>query len=237
MKIYSSSVWEGPEHTEVKTPFDEFVGKNVWVACRYSESRDIDYTRFLYKDVRRSNWVVFTVDRISKRTLDTYREHPDYYHSKNAKYLTEHLDVDMHYLTLVEPVEAYTTAELFSLEDYDVNVNIVDRFLGKPYWVRTTRTDDHGEYFVKFLEKHGDSVLCDFIDTKYIDGYEYDSYDSYSEDWVQTELLHIDSFDLVVPMDVITEEEFAAELSAAEEEYERGFWEDHDEEEDEDDEE
>ena len=236
MKIYSNSVWDGPEHAEVKTPFDEFVGKNLWVACQYNERSNIEYVRFLYKDVYRDDWVVFTVDAMNKRTLDTYRAHPDYYNSKDPRHLTQHTEFDLRYLKLVDPVEIYTTEELFSMQEYSYDDSVITKFMNKPYWVRTNRTDDYGEYYVRFYDRYGDSIVCDWIETKFIDDYTYDSFDSYSEDWLQTGLLHIDVFDVIQPIDVLTDQEFQDAKSAAEDEYERGFWEDHDEEDDEDEE-
>ena len=229
MKIYANDYAD-----TVHTPFDQYIGKNVWVTCYLQGATDdnYDYVRFLSKEVRgphKPEFVRVSVDRIGYRQLEAYRENPKLFYGTDynpvrARNLADQDVYGINAFRLTTPVEVYTTEELFGFTDYTFGNPVIDRFVGKPIWVLADK-DGMGTYYVQILEKHGDVVNCNIIDPNYLDeDYEYDYWDSCPDDWITNVTMHVDSLKVVEPLYVLSDEEVQEAYDRSSAIYEEGYY-------------
>lgn len=209
MKIYAYGV---PD-MNIPTPFDQYVGQDVWVLCRLTYSYKDFYIRFLDKHVS-----YFTVNSIFPADMDNLRagKIPN---DKIRKLLTKTDTMFAKNLEIVEPLTVIPSAEILpNIEQYETTESIVDRYVGKDLWVKITvgKTMISQHRYMKFTNKDGFYVSGPAIRAEYIDyheGFDPDE-DVYStmHPW-RPSRYHIDDITVPTPVQVLTTEEVEEELS------------------------
>ena len=235
MKIYSND-----NINTTSTPFDQFVGKNIWVRCIYSHgtSDDFVYVRFLDREEWGYEQVLFDVSLVDPERLERYRSHREYYDGVSELSFIENKRIIALYLTLVSPVQIHTTEELFKLSDGELGEGgrILDRFSRTNVWFLATflvGNDTSGGYYVHITKKQGDVLTVEYIASCYVD-YTYESGDYQPpSDYIENCTIHVDSLRVVEPLEILTDEEFAEQMDANDEAFENGYYNDNEEEDEE----
>lgn len=224
MKIYAND-------TATTTPFDPYVGKNVWVRClrSYVNKNESEYIRFLGRHDWGNGHIVFDVSYIDVERLERYRNERYMYGPRNEFSLVETKQVAAIYLELVEPVQILTTEELFNLDEDALGEDsrMLDKLAKNELWFMATLLtgDDAGnDMYVKITEKTGDIMSIDFIHPCYVDDYSYDNGDwqppSY---YMDSCTINVDSIKVIEPLEVLTTTEFQEKLDESDDIFETGY--------------
>ena len=215
--IYSSTNTDTPS-------LDDFIGQDVWVKCKNRRGTDY-YVRFLAKTEYPAAFEYqCNVIRASNREeLNSC----NYFSSAvNINVFTEYKDSASKPLTIDIPLEVIPTSELKFYVSTDRDT--IRKFIGKDLWVlfrwHTPSNQIKGpKGLVKFLSSNGDLVRCVVINSTLTDLLLRGEYLSFEERYYLESAIsdkngcgkHIDAFEIVKPIDVLTTEEIQDIVSSA----------------------
>ena len=226
---------------ETVTPFDQFVGKNIWVFCKttYGTQAYPVYVRFLSRHDYGLGHVVFDVSMLDWDRLDRYRNNSSLYGPRDEFSFVENKRISANYLRLPSKVKTLTTEELFQItESLGEDSHMLNRLASRHCWFKATIiTGDtyNSEYYVKIHAKTGDIIELEYIDPMYVDDYSYET-GEFEEPSSHMEncTLNVDSIKLVEPIEVLTDEEMDEMLHDNDVAFEDGYWADQEDDEEED---
>ena len=193
MKIYADN--------NTKTPFDEYIGKEIWVLCDYVETSSAyrSYVRFLKKVVQQS-YTLFYVNVIFTSTFD--RE-------DNDTLLSMSFDTTVTLAKNIRPIEpftTFTTQQLFPNYAFKSARSRFDEFIGQPVWIKISNFE-MGTLYVKILDRNKNVVTCESIDSEYVDDFEYDDQFRSPSTYVDDFCFQIDGFEICNPLEILTDDE------------------------------
>ena len=224
MKIYADS------SIDTSTPFDEFVGKDIWVRvkCTFG-NRLIIYVRFIERTIGGTpisflcNWVLAQkYDAGKLRNLE---------YNSRIFFASE--------LELLSPVIPLSSADLFSDSEIDSakTLELFSRLAGKDLYVLVEDQRVGVKYYVKVNSLRGNVVDLQYVDEGIVNCSDEDYYDVWEySPWrhLHHTTVFIDAFSIVEPIDILTGEELSDILNHLDEIYQQHIDDqDYDEEEDE----
>lgn len=210
MKIYANS--QDPE--AIKAKFMPYVGKDIWIKM-YNPYK---VKRWQYIFVRPDyigpdNWggYLMTGESVPAQVVPSFT-----YYKNEIIYITDSAGYQ-----LVEPVEAYTTAELFEL-DISAVVDICDQFAGAPVWIKM-ESPEFGLIFVNVIEFGEGYINATYIDYDCVvpDGDEtWESIARAPSDHFNEDIdIPIGQLKVCTPIELLTTDELKAELVEADRQY------------------
>lgn len=210
MKIYADS------SIDTSTPFDEFVGKDIWVRvqCTFG-NRLIIYVRFIERTVGTPisflcNWVLAQkYDAGKLRNLD--------YNSR--KFFASDLE-------LLSPVTSLSSADLFYDSEIDSTktLELFSRLVGKDLYILAEDQRLCAEFYVKVNSLRGNVVDLRYVDAGIVDCSDEDYYDVWEySPWnhIHHTTVFIDAFSIIEPIDILTGEELSDILNHLDEIYQQ----------------
>ena len=217
--IYSST------DTDTPSP-DDFIGQDVWVKCKNRRGTDY-YVRFLAK-TERPEAFDYQCNAIRASNREELNSCKYFSSAVNTDIFTEYKNsASGPPLTIDTPLEVIPTSELkfYASTDRDT----IRKFIGKDLWVlfrwHTPSNQIKGpKGLVRFLSSNGDlvryvsidSTLTDLIlDREYLSFDERYDLESAISDKNSGYDKHIDAFEIVKPVDVLTTEEIQDIVSSA----------------------
>ena len=216
MKIYAKSI------QNISTPFDEFVGQDIWVRCYFDYGNFpvipvIGFARFLSKEFRGDD-VIFSLNFISDRDLSP----ESCFNARGKKHISVITQVvEAGKLVLVQPVYTCTTETLLS--DYQsADPKTFEDFVGTDVWVLVRNHYGPYKYYIKVLSCNKHIMTCNIIDDDLVDAYEYGSEDYYKRpsECIKTTVVHTDTYEICEPLCVLGQEDIEDYLA-----YSDSIWE------------
>lgn len=219
MKIYCNDA-----NSTTATPFDKYIDTGLWVKCVLSYNpKYVFYARFLDKEVDNfDNGEIYVTIRFNQLKLpngvsqeEVVQRYPLQCEvgSKEFRLLTTEIhDKYADSLKLAHPVDVRTDEELFGVGDVDVDsTSELDRFVGKDLWVLMELTALHHpqNLYVRLYSKNGFNYEYKGLPLRWFDDmsqYEFDAHYNYIQDG-SLSVSHIDTFEIVHPMDVLSTDE------------------------------
>lgn len=211
MKIYADS------SIDTSTPFDEFVGKDVWVRvqCTFG-NRLIIYVRFIERTVG-STPILFFCNWVLAQKYDAGKLHDLDYNSR-IFFASE--------LELLSPVTPLSSADLFSDSEIDSTktLKLFSRLAGKDLYVLAEDQRICVELYVKVNSLRGNVVDLQYIDAGIVNCFDEDYCDIWEHSpWnhIHHTTVFIDAFSIIEPIDILTGEELNDMLTHLDEIYQR----------------
>lgn len=221
MKIYAYGV---PDK-DIPTPFDQYIGQDIWVKCEYTYRHDAFqfYARFVSKKVLNfgdgRDLVSLSFNRLLPKEVHALR-HGNVSDEQIRKLITSTESVYADNIKLVQPVDTITSKYILKhMDTYELTESILDKYIGKDVWIKARFTVQHSIYrtvYLKVLSKQDYYVTFQYIDSGYIDeqwGFDPDE-DVYSmmHPW-RPSRCHIDDIIISTPVEAYTSEEIEEMLS------------------------
>lgn len=211
---------------------NSFLGKEVWVKCRYGTSEI--YARFLSATSDHSGETWYQCNALPCSLLEPGISHPERQHRLTALRLasvSRLMEFQSSRLALVEPEDVIATDALFGMMGiagtyavaYQHNYPILKRIAGKPYWIYVRY---HGEFmYIHVHDLAGDVVTLSAVDDDYIVDYVYRWNDK--EPWEVYEngeefTAHVAEFVIFDPVEIFTTDEFEDLILQSQELWESG---------------
>lgn len=211
MKIYADS------SIDTSTPFDEFVGKDVWVRvqCTFG-NRLIIYVRFIERTIGGTP-ISFLCNWVLAQKYDAGKLHSLDYNSR-IFFASE--------LELLSPVTPLSSADLFSDSEIDSakTLGLFSRLAGKDLYVLAEDQRVGVEFYVKVNSLRGNVVDLQYIDAGIVDCSDEDYYDGWEHSpWchIHHTTVFIDAFSIIEPIDILTGEELSDILNHLDEIYQQ----------------
>lgn len=218
MKIYCAKSYK---LEDVLAEYSRYLGKNVWVRC--CRASDYDEVMRNPKNFRFNTWFIRPLDVYEENgavliecdwatATDTGRGTYDFQH---RVYYADHL-------ALINPDKVYKTGTLFKAPTYKDD-KILAEFVGKPYWIGIrTLQDSRGwgsEPFehlthIKILSKDKNMIICNELPS--------DIFTSTTKTYaplIQTVRKYTDTFEVVMPLDVVSDEDIQDMLDVSQTRY------------------
>ena len=122
-----------------KSIFEQYLGQDVWIKCEGKYNHHVVFVR--PHSINSNGWGDFRVsgDYVSTDEISHFTYRPGW------------LDISVGTgWAVVDPLEVYTTAELFDL-NFDYNQKVFDKFKGTSYWFLITAPEysRRGNYYVQ----------------------------------------------------------------------------------------
>lgn len=223
MKIYAT---DASEHEILK-----FVGKDVWVKCYSIDPEDDRRGRDYYIRAKGTflgadnSTMIVHCNVVDSEAIDAGEFLSKYSYAREQ--IGEKCLLILNRIRLTHPLEILTDEELMaSISDF----NILTKFVGKDYWIKVYRNGDRNDFDTFFLHinsRDGYRIVGDWIEAEYVDNYRYDGTHSGPPskfvEPVGMSYRDIRDFEVVRPMEVLTNDEVYTMLAENDEVYKEGY--------------
>ena len=219
MRIYSSD-------ENVSTPFDEYIGKDVWVSCLEANKYQERYVRFLSKDFDRGGDVFLTCNSVPAYCFDGYNNYSQYDILEYAR------EVHLIYpdcIELSEPVIEMTSDELYDVWDdtRDNAIKDLSDAVGQNIWIKVYEKWNNRIYYMNILDNNNGVISYKYIDHEYVEDYDYFNYYSNCTEKPSEAILedfsHIDAWKIYEPVEAMSDDEFKEIIAKNDENFSNGY--------------
>lgn len=194
----------------MKTLFDKFVGKDIWVLCdiKKTYSRDIRAYIRVY-EIDSENDIECTV--IPESEIPKMAEWHIWYVTKQMNN-TEYIDLNK--VTIVKPLTTKTSQEI--CPEYVNDVSELMEFVGTGYWVKVLFTESYFNFetFIKILSAEGKYITYQSIRADVLAGDIYEKWDFTSavEDMDDIEEVNAYNVKICRPLEILSDDEIQEEI-------------------------
>ena len=185
----------------------EFLGKDIWVRCLLypKEYPTPGYARFLKYTATQQGGIV-EVNFLSDFDLGPMSHFTDRGKCTQAV-ITKEYSTDK--ILIYTPVETITTFELLPL--YKSNsIDVFEEFVGQDVWIKSRVRNTKYESYIKVIKITDNYMICNNIGTEWVyidDIYDDDLAIRPSEQISPENLYHLDYWEVVEPLDILTDGE------------------------------
>lgn len=194
----------------MKTPFDKFIGKDIWVLCdiKKTYSRDIRAYIRVY-EIDSENDIECTV--IPESEIPKMAEWHIWYATKqmnNAEY------IDLNKVTIVKPLTTKTSQEI--CPEYVNDVSELMEFVGTGYWIKVLFTESYFNFetFIKILSAEGKYITYQSIRADVLAGDIYEKWDFTSAVEYMEDVEEVNAYNVKIcrPLEMMSDEEMQEEI-------------------------
>ena len=195
MKIFAT--------TDKKSLINTYMGKDIWVKCEDTYTHKKSYIRFigwLAGDVVYVNYLsaVILMDIHPERVREQMRS--------GTRMYTK-------YFNICEPLQTLTTEQICqvtgikSLPDYSNIKSVLSDFVGDELWIKLYSHSFNDYRYVRILDIKDNIVKYNSVGVEYVDDYDAGLFEDLESMMYYPHTSHIDSWDIVEPMEVISTDE------------------------------
>jgi hypothetical protein len=195
MKIFAT--------TDKKSLINTYMGKDIWVKCEDTYTHKKSYIRFI-------NWLpsdAVYVNYLSAVILmDIHPERVREQMRSGVRMYTQHFNI-------CEPPQTLTTEQIChvtgikSPPDYSNIISVLSDFIGDELWIKVYSHSFNDYRYVRILDIKDNIVKYNSVGVEYVDDYDAGLFEDLESMMYYPHTSHIDSWDIVEPMEVVSTDE------------------------------
>ena len=196
-----------------KSIFEQYLGQDVWIKCENKYNHNVVFVR--PHSISSNGWGGFCVasDHASANEISQFT------------YKCSRIDISVGTgEAVVDPLEVYTTAELFDL-NFDYNQKVFDKFKGTSYWflIAVPEYAHRGNYYVQCTFDSIGRILA--VPENQVTNFSLETADTYvpPEHSPSMFKISLDNIKVSDPLEVLSDEELREMLEQNQQLWEEWF--------------